>query len=106
MTPESTNGSRLETALAHLIEAQALSQLQIAKAFERIAEVEQRVAGFEQRMAGFEQRMDEFDARLVRVEERLGRVEETLNMLVTLIQALPDAVKDRIGFRPPAEEPS
>jgi hypothetical protein len=64
---------------------------------EAIAVVLQTQAVLSQNLALTNQRMDE---RFARQDERLERIETVLTQLIHLVQELPEAVKDKIGFRP------
>ena len=91
-----TNG-RLEDALASMLQAQA-SMLQAH-------------ASLAQNQATFLSRISEIDARMADTNrlnnERFGRIETILMDLVRMIERLPEAVRDKIGFRgatPPAPQ--
>ena len=73
----------LEQAMALLIQNQAafISQL----------------GGMNERFARIEERMDE---RFARVDERLAKIEELLVEHHQILVGLPDAIRDKIGFKP------
>ena len=75
---------RLEEALATLI-------LNQAAFLARMAEIDARVA-----------EMDRINSeRFARIEERFARIEALLIEHNRILQALPDAVRDKIGFKAP-----
>jgi hypothetical protein len=57
-----------------------------------------------QNQATFLTRLSETDKELAllrkQTDERFARIENVLSQLIQLVQGLPDAVKDKIGFRP------
>ncbi len=107
-----------------LIELQALAQMQIAKTDERMARADERMARVEQRMDERMARVDEqaaermarIDERMARADERMARADERFNQLaqetkesvqrlerafasaIRMLEALPDAVREKIGF--------
>jgi hypothetical protein len=91
------NGNgRLEEAMAALVQAQAsLVQAQALLA--------QNQAAFLNRMAETEARMAETD----RVNaERFARIEAILLEHSRILRALPDAIRDKIGFKSPEPPPA
>ncbi len=85
---------RLEEALATLLQSQAILQ--------------QSVATLVQTQAAFVARMSATDAHIAELEQRIERrfasIEAILNELVRMMQRLPEAVREKIGFRVPGEE--
>lgn len=89
---EIRNG-RLEEAMATLLQNQAaLVQSQIALA-------SQKAAG-DHRMAETDRQMAETNRLNA---ERFARIEAILGKLVGMLHALPDAIRDKIGFKVPEQ---
>ena len=90
-----SNGARNDGVVERLIELQALAQMQIAKADERMARADERMARADERMA----RTDE---RFMRLEqegnERFRRLEQAFATVMRMLETLPDAVREKIGF--------
>jgi hypothetical protein len=75
---------RLEEALATLIQNQAAFVARMTETDARIAE------------------MDRINAeRFARIEERFARIEALLLEHNRILQALPDVIRDKIGFKAP-----
>jgi hypothetical protein len=92
----SAGNGRLEEALATLIQSQAtLMQNQ--------ATLMQNQATLIQTQAAFLARVAEIDARLAEMDrintERFARIEAILLEHNRLLQALPDAIREKIGFK-------
>jgi hypothetical protein len=108
---QSRNG-RLEEALATLVQNQAVLVQAQAAFLAQKAESDRRMAESDQRMAELDRRWIEVERR---VEERFVRIEAILmehsrifaehsRILADhsrILQALPDLVRDKIGFKPP-----
>jgi len=81
---ETTNG-RLEDAMASLVQAHA---------------------SLAQNQAAFLARISEIDARIAETNrvnsERFARIEAILMDLMRMMERLPEAVRDKIGFKPRA----
>ena len=77
--------------IKQLIDLQALAQMQIAKADERMARNDERFAKLEQ----------ETKESFTRVEERFSRLEQGLAAIVRMLEQLPDALREKIGFATP-----
>ena len=95
------NHSNLEQAMTLLIQNQAAFVAHLGSMDERFARIEERT---DQRFALMEARTDK---RFARVEERLDKIEQLLaehhQILIGLqeaIHALPEAIRDKIGFKP------
>jgi len=86
-----TKASTRFDPIKQLIELQALAQMQIAKADERIARADERMARTDERFAKLDQES----------KERFARIERTLAALVRMLEHLPDAVREKIGFATP-----
>jgi hypothetical protein len=81
---KNAGNGRLEEALAVLIQNQAAFVA-------RISEIDARVA-----------EMDRINAeRFARIEDRFARIEGLLLEHSRILKALPDAIRDKIGFKPP-----
>jgi hypothetical protein len=65
----------------------------------------QNQASFVARMSEIDSRMAEMNQlnteRFARIEERFARIEKLLLEHNRMLQALPDAIRDKIGFKPP-----
>ena len=87
-----TADGRLEDALTSMLQAQA-SMLQAH-------------ASLAQNQAAFLSRISEIDARMAETNrvnsERFARIETILIDLMSMMERLPEAVRDKIGFKPPA----
>lgn len=88
----------LSLAQANLVQAQAnLVQAQAAMAQNQIAMAQQQTA--------FLARMAENDARMAQTDrinsERFARIEAILMEHSRILKALPEAVRDKIGFKTP-----
>ena len=58
-----------------------------------------RASESDARMAEMNRRIEE---RFARIEERFTRIEAILIEHNRILQALPDAIREKIGFKPPA----
>ncbi|HMF15120.1 MAG TPA: hypothetical protein VKE94_22550 [Gemmataceae bacterium] len=86
------NGS-LEEAVRDLLQSQAKLVHNQALLVAQKAEVDQRLAEYERQ-----------NAETNRINsERFARIESILVELTRIIQALPDAVREKIGFKPPQQ---
>jgi hypothetical protein len=67
--------------------------------------LEEALATLIQNQAAFVARMSEIDARVAEMDrlnaERFKRIEALLLEHNRILQALPDAIRDKIGFKPP-----
>lgn len=81
------NGSMLEQAMALLINNQAEFVAQLGRMQERFAHIDERFAQIDQRFAHIEEELSAIKAILLRHEQ--------------MLQALPEAVRQKIGFSPP-----
>src|SRR5207249_1703414 len=88
---KNAGNGRLEEALATLLQNQAT--------------LVQTQAAFVARMAEIDARRAEIDARVAEMErinaERFARIEALLLEHNRILQALPDAIREKIGFKPP-----
>jgi hypothetical protein len=74
--------------LERLLELHAMAQMQIAKADERMARSDERFTHLEESM----------NERFARVDERFVRLEQAIATVVRMLEELPEAVRDKIGF--------
>ena len=88
------NSHSLEQAMTLLIQTQAAFVARLGSMDERFARIEERT---DARFARMEERMDK---RFARVEERLGKIEELLVEHHQILVGLPEAIRDKIGFKP------
>ena len=87
---QSKNGSSLQRSFQHLQEAQAnLTQA--------LATLAQNQACFQSELREIERERLEFQRHS---EERFRRIEDILELHTRLLQALPEAVREKMGFRP------
>jgi hypothetical protein len=85
---------RLEEALATLIQNQATLVQNQAAFVARMSEIDARVA-----------EMDRINAeRFARIEERFARIEALLLEHNRILQALPDAIREKTGFKAPGSQ--
>ena len=77
------NNSNLEQAMTLLIQNQAAFVSQLGRADERFARMEERI-----------------DKRFARIEERLDKIEELLAEHHHILLGLPEAIREKIGFKP------
>ena len=91
--PIKSNGN-LEQAMTLLIQTQTAFVARLGGMDERFARIEART---DERFARMEERMDK---RFARIEERLDRIEQILEEHHQILIGLPEAVRDKIGFKP------
>lgn len=84
-----TNG-RLDEAIALLIQNEAALLAQQTESNRQIAEARLQMAETERRNA----------ETFARIDERFRNIESILAELVRMMEALPDAVREKMGFRP------
>jgi hypothetical protein len=80
-------------AQAHLVQIQAATQAQIAQSNAQIAATNADIAESRRQQTKYE--------RLA--AERFARIESILLEHSRILQALPEAVREKIGFRPPQQ---
>ncbi|HTU89797.1 MAG TPA: hypothetical protein VMF69_06860 [Gemmataceae bacterium] len=109
-TKSNGNGriDRLEEGMAALSQAQAnLVQAQ-ANLVQASATLVQANAALAQQHTAFLVRMAEIDARMAETNrinsERFARIEAILMEHSRILRALPDAVRDKIGFKAPPHQ--
>jgi hypothetical protein len=83
----------LVRAQTHLVEAQAAAQVQIARSSAEIAEVRRQQLEYERLAA----------ERFSRIETILLEHSRILAEHSRILQALPEAVRAKIGFKPPQQ---
>jgi hypothetical protein len=84
---------RLEEAMTNLLQNQAILVQNQAAFLARAAEMDQRFAESERH----------FKEQFSRIEERFSRIEAILLEHNRILQALPDAIREKIGFKPPGQ---
>jgi hypothetical protein len=82
---KNAGNGRLEEALAILIQNQASFVARMSEIDARMAETNRRI-----------------EERFARIEERFTRIEAILIEHNRILQALPDAIREKIGFKAPA----
>jgi hypothetical protein len=96
-SPESNGHSRLDEAMAMLIQNHAAFLSRAAETDRVYAESERRHVEFERRHFEFERATAE---RFVRIEAQMAEVIRVLNEHTRVLDRLPDAIRDKIGFKP------
>jgi hypothetical protein len=75
----------------------------------RNGRLEEAIAILLQNQASFLARMSDIDARVSETDrinsERFARIEALLLEHNRILEALPDAIRDKIGFKPPEQTP-
>ena len=89
---------RLEEAMATLLQNQALFVSQIADINHRLDE---RFARLEERFARIDERFARIDERLAHLESILVQHSQILNEHSRILLALPEAVREKMGFKLP-----
>ncbi len=109
-TARSRNG-RLEDAIALLVANEASFLQHLARMDERFARMDERFARNDERFAEMDARLAErfarIDERFARIDERFARIENELAAIKAILlrheqmlEALPQAIKKEIGFKP------
>ena len=108
---KTARNNHLEEAMALLMQSQAaLMQNQTALSQQQIASMQQQTALMQQQ-AAFLERLSETDRELAQLrrqtDERFGRIEtillehsRILSELMRMMEALPEAIREKIGFKP------
>ena len=86
------NGDKLDEALRSLVQAQALLVQTQATTQAQITESQRGMFQYEREMAEFRRE----------TAQRFARIEAILLDHTRILQSLPDAVRDKIGFKPPS----
>lgn len=95
----SQNGhNRLEEAIALLIQNEAALAARLAESDRRHAESERLHLENERRWLELKQQGDE---RYARIERDIGSIIQVLNEHTRILERLPDALRDKIGFKAP-----
>jgi chromosome segregation ATPase len=84
---KASNGHQLEQAMATLINSQALLVGQIARTDERFGRSEERFG--------------RIDDRFSRIESELSEIKTILLHHQAMLEALPEAIREKIGFAKP-----
>lgn len=97
-----SNGAGANGQVERLIELQALAQMQIAKADERLDRADERMARDDERTARADERFIQLERRWTALQhensERLQRLEHAIATLMRMLEGLPDAVREKIAF--------
>ncbi|MCS6953187.1 MAG: hypothetical protein RMK57_11165 [Bryobacterales bacterium] len=103
----SRNGSMLEQAMTLLINNQAEFVAQLGRMQERFAHMDERFARIDERFARIDERFARIDERFARIDERFAHIEAELSAIKAILlrhermlEALPEAVRQKIGFNP------
>ena len=89
---KSAGNGRLEEALTTLIQNQATLVQNQAAFVARMSEIDARAG-----------EMDRINAeRFARIEDRFARIEALLLEHNRILQALPDAIREKVGFKAPS----
>lgn len=85
-------GDHLEEAMALLIQTQATLMQQQVAFLERLSETDRQLAELRRQT----------DERFARIEEELRAIKAILLRHEQILQGLPEAIREKIGFRPPS----
>ena len=88
---QAKNGNSLHEAFQHLAEAQARLVVAHATLAENQASFLRELREIERERRGFERTS----------EERFQRIEQILQLHTRLLEALPEAIREKMGFRAP-----
>lgn len=109
MAKAKSNGNgRLEEAIALLLQNQA-------SLLARVSETDREMVGIEREMLALRREKIEIDRQIAetrkdiaetnrRNDERFARIEKILLEHSRILQALPDMIRDKIGFKTPGEK--
>src|SRR5262249_2238233 len=97
---EPQNG-RLEEAMLALVQSQAILTQAHASLTHTQAECLSQMAEYARQHAETVRRLDAFDRHCM---ERFSRIEAILIEHSRILQALPDAVREKIGFKPAPQQ--
>lgn len=104
-TRQGGNG-RLEEALAALIQNEAAFLAHLSRMDERFARADERFAKMDERFAKMDERFAKIDERFVQIDERFARIEAELEAIKAILlrheqmlQNLPEAIRQKIGFK-------
>jgi hypothetical protein len=96
--PPPNGHDKLEEALARLIQNQAAFVSSLAESNRERAEIERRHQEFERRNFEFERETKE---RFARIEVQMAEIIRVLNEHTLILERLPEAVRNEIGFQIP-----
>jgi len=94
--PRNERRNGLQEALTALINNQALLVASSARMDERFARSDERFARSDERLAQLERRTDE---RFARIEAELTEIKRILLHHEVVLEALPEAIRQKIGFQ-------
>jgi hypothetical protein len=96
---------RLEELMATVLQGQAIMQQTIAAMQQTTAAAQQTTAAMQQTTAAMQAEWREFQRQSAEIQrsidQRFARIEALLLEHNRMLAALPDAVRDKIGFKPP-----
>jgi uncharacterized protein involved in exopolysaccharide biosynthesis len=102
----STGNGKLEEALTNMLQSQAALMQNQTALMQNQAAFLARVAETDTRIAETNARIAETNARIAEMDrinsERFGRIEALLREYNRILAALPDAIREKIGFKPPS----
>jgi len=106
---KSTGNGRLDEAMSSLVQAQAILVQALATLAQNQATFLTRMAETDARMAEMERihtaRMAEMErintGRMAEIDTRFARIEAILIEHSRILRGLPDAIRDKIGFKVP-----
>jgi chromosome segregation ATPase len=87
---------RLEEAMAVLLNTQVAFLERLARSDERLARMDERFARMDERLA---ERFAAIDERFARIDSELADIKAILLRHEQTLAALPDAIRDKIGFK-------
>jgi len=90
--------NRLEEAMTNMLQGQAMLQQQLSALATRQADTDARMADYERRI---EERFQRIEAILLDHSRILKDHSRILEDHGRILAALPDAVRERMGFKPP-----
>jgi hypothetical protein len=96
--PPPNGHDRLEEAMATLLQNQAAFVSSLAESNRERAEIERRHQEFERRHFEFERETKE---RFSRIEAQMAEIIRVLNEHTLILERLPEAVREKIGFKVP-----
>jgi DNA repair ATPase RecN len=95
-----TNG-RLEEALATLLQNQATLVQNQAAFVAQLRERDREMIEMQRRFARIDERFAQVDQRFAQIDQRLANIESVLREYNRILERLPDAVREKIGFKAP-----
>jgi hypothetical protein len=96
---KNNQNGRIEEAIAILLQNQALLQ-------QNISTLVQTQTAFVNRMSEADQRFAQIDSRFTQIDNRFAHIEVILGELMRMMERLPEAVRDKIGFKTVGQQTS